>query len=66
MGYRGPILRMFVMYFLVSYTDILYCQGWDTVRGLQLLVYADTFDEACAKIKKKYKDARDFENLTLV
>lgn len=49
---------------LIRFTYDFYCQGYeDEVETV--LVKALTFDAACAKIKKKYLNARDFIDLTI-
>lgn len=50
--------------YLISFTYDHYCQGYENVE-LTVLVYACSFNYACDKIKKKYRNARDFENLTI-
>ena len=51
--------------FLIEFTYDHYCQGYEDAQKI-LLVYADTFDEACDKIRSsKYDSPRNFRNLTI-
>lgn len=52
--------------YLITFMAKVYCQGWST-EHIILLVYAESFEEACKKIKarKEYENPDYFENLTL-
>ena len=51
--------------FLIRFTYDHYCQGYEDATET-LLVYADSFDDACDMIRvSKYENPRDFRNLTL-
>ena len=50
---------------LIRFKYDFYCQGYDDAVETVLVKKVFTFEEACAKIKKKYLNARDFEDLTL-
>lgn len=52
--------------FLISCSHEVYCQGYETATNQVYLVKADTFKEACDKIAKKFKEAGDFVNLTIL
>ncbi len=50
--------------FLISFTYDGYCQGYEEMNET-LLVYAESFDDACTKISYKRANPRNFKNLTL-
>jgi len=52
-------------YFLIRFQYEYYCQGYEWTSEIAL-VKDSTFARACAKIGRKYKSAKDFENLTIV
>ena len=51
-------------YYLIGFTYDHYCQGYEDA-DLTVLVEERSFMKACEKIIGKYKNARNFENLTL-
>jgi len=51
-------------YFLIRFQYDHWCQGYEDAYET-VLVEETNFDDACEKIKDKYRNARDFENLTL-
>jgi hypothetical protein len=52
--------------FLITFMCEIYCQGWESAHPT-VLVYADTFEEACSKIKAddNYSQPEYFQNLTI-
>jgi len=50
--------------YLIRFTYDHYCQGYEDAQET-VLVYACDFEYACYRIKRAYKNARDFENLTI-
>jgi hypothetical protein len=50
--------------FLIRFRYTGWCQGPDD-RTETILVYADSFHEACMKLKRRYGDIENIENLTL-
>lgn len=52
-------------YFLIRFRYEHYCQGYEWVTETAL-VKDHTFERACAKIGRKYENAQEFENLTIV
>jgi len=52
--------------FLISCSHEVYCQGYEIATNQVYLVKADSFKEACEKIAKKFKEAGDFVNLTIL
>ena len=52
--------------FLIEFTYDHYCQGYEDVQKI-LLVYANSYDEACEKVRNdgKWDNPRVFKNLTL-
>lgn len=50
--------------FLIQCRYEYYCQGYEDTYGY-FLVYAKSYDEACAKLSKKLRNARSFENMTI-
>jgi hypothetical protein len=50
--------------FLISFTYDFYCQGIEPAQEY-CLVHANSYQEACGKIKEQFDNARDFKNLTL-
>ena len=52
--------------FLIKFNYDYYCQGWERTTET-CLVYATDYESACIKISKqdKYKDVKDFQNLTI-
>lgn len=51
--------------FFVRFKYDYYCQGYEEATESVLVKDVKTFEVACAKIISRYKNARDFENLTL-
>jgi len=54
-------MRAFLIYFEYEH----YCQGYEWEWEYQL-VYARDFPHACGKIALKFKNAREFQNKTIV
>jgi hypothetical protein len=50
--------------YLIQFKHTVYCQGRDDVTEMRI-VYAVTFHEATLKLKRVYKSATDFVNLTI-
>jgi hypothetical protein len=50
--------------YLVEFHYDAYCQGWEDAWTF-VLVYANSFEEACAKIKEDYDNASQFKNKTI-
>ena len=50
--------------YLIRFTYDHYCQGYEDAQET-VLVSSVSFAGACLKIKRNYKNAREFENLTL-
>jgi len=50
--------------YLIRFRYTGWCQGPEDMTET-VLVYAYSFGQACEKIKMKYEDVRDIENLTL-
>lgn len=50
--------------YLIKFVYDSYCQGYEDATEYAL-VYAVYFEDACKKIQAQYKNARDFENLTI-
>lgn len=52
--------------YLISFRAKVYCQGWSN-EYIILLVYANTFGEACVKVKNSmdYRNPDYFQNLTI-
>lgn len=50
--------------YLIRFQHEVYCQGYEEAVET-LLVYANSYAEACYKIEAKYEDAQLFENLTI-
>jgi len=55
----------FMKCYLIRFTYDFYCQGYEDAQET-VLVYAEDFGYACNKIMRQYKNARDFENLTII
>lgn len=53
-----------MQYYLIRFTYSHYCQGYEKVTET-VLVEEVSFDWACILLKNNYKDADNFENLTL-
>jgi hypothetical protein len=53
-----------IMGYLIAFVYDHYCQGYED-SPMTVLVYADTFDNACEKIKVEYLNARYFKNRTV-
>lgn len=51
-------------YFLIRFKYDHWCQGYEDAYET-VLVKETTFDFACRSIKAKYRNAREFENLTI-
>jgi hypothetical protein len=51
--------------YLVRFNYDHYCQGYEKASETVLVKDVEDFDDACTKIAMKYKNARDFENLTI-
>lgn len=51
-------------YYLIRFKYDHYCQGYEDAHET-VLVEETSFDDACEKIQQKYRNAREFENLTL-
>lgn len=51
-------------YYLIRFNYLHYCQGYEKASET-VLVEADSFQEACLLILKKYKNVEDFVDLTL-
>lgn len=53
--------------YLIQFDYEYYCEGYEWARGEKLLVYADSFEEACDKIKKNvmYDNVANFKNYTV-
>lgn len=50
--------------YLIQFTYDHYCQGYEDATII-VLVYDLYYSNACKKIQKRYKNARNFENLTI-
>ena len=51
--------------YLIKFTYDYYCQGYESTTEY-VLVYASDFKRACWKIEDNYKNARQFENQTIL
>ena len=52
--------------YLISFRAKVYCQGWSN-EYITLLIYADSFEDACDKVKRnsEYQYPEYFQNLTI-
>lgn len=52
--------------YLVQFDYDMYCQGYERDVETVLVRNCKSFDEACAKIRLKYYNARNFKNKEIV
>lgn len=51
--------------FLIKFQYENFCQGYEWVEGIVFVKNVLSFSEAIDEIKKRYRNAKDFEDLTI-